>query len=384
MNFIFPKGENMPSTVYFISARVERFDYPRSVEGRLGRILGKIGLEKYFPKGELAAIKMHLGNPGNHHTVRPNFVRLMVDYLKKIGAKPFITDSVRLKAYEYLETANRMGYNPMSLDAPVVIADGIFGLDSVKVKAGKLLKDVFVPTAIHDASCMMVLSHVKGHIDSSYGGAIKNLAMGCVTAVPRGCSWKEGGRGKMHFQMDDLMTWHKELCTFCGICVRTCPQDAISIKGKTFLVDEKECWRCGRCTRVCPEKALIVPVSHEKFSVALAEATQAVLSTFQKNRVFYVNFLFDIQPECDCMAMSDTPVVQDQGVLLSDDLVAIDQASLDLIAKAEPLPQSRGEGLKVKKGSDVLSMIHGKDSKTQIRAAEKMGLGKRKYQLVVV
>jgi uncharacterized Fe-S center protein len=374
----------MPSKVYFINARVEKFDYRCSVEGRLKKVLGKVGLRKYFPEGELVPVKMHLGNPGNHHTIRPNFVRLVVDELKNIKTKPFVTDSVRLRAYEYLDTANRMGYNQMSLNAPVVIADGIFGRDSVQVKAGKLLKQVAMPTAIHDASCMMVLSHVKGHIDSSLGGAIKNLAMGCVTAVPRGCGWKEGGRGKMHFQMDDIMTWHKDLCTFCGICVRTCPQDAISIKGKTFLVDDKKCWRCGRCSRVCPEKALTIPMSYERFSVSLAEAAKAVLSTFGKNRVFYVNFLFDIQPECDCMAMSDTPVVQDQGILLSDDLVAIDQASLDLIAKAEPLPQSRAEGLKVKKGTDVLSMIHGKDSKTQIQAAEKMGLGKRKYQLVEV
>lgn len=374
----------MPSKVYFINARVERFDYLCSVEGRLKNVLGKVGLKKYFPEGELVPIKMHLGNPGNHHTIRPNFVRLVADELKKIKTKPFVTDSVRLRAYEYLDTANRMGYNQMSLGAPVIMADGIFGSDSIMVKAGRLLKEVAVPSAVHDASCMMVLSHIKGHIDSSLGGAIKNLAMGCVTAVPRGCGWKEGGRGKMHFQMDEIMTWHKNLCTFCGICVRTCPQDAISIKGKTFLVDENKCWRCGRCSRVCPEKALTIPMSHEKFSVSLAEAAKAVLSTFPKNRVFYVNFLFDIQPECDCMAMSDTPVVQDQGVLLSDDIVAIDQASLDLIAKAEPLPQSRAEGLKVKKGTDVLSMIHGKDSKTQIQAAEKMGLGKRKYQLVEV
>jgi hypothetical protein len=350
----------------------------------LERILKKIDLKKYFPEDELAPVKMHLGNPGAHHTIRPNFVRLVVDHLKRIKTRPFVTDSVRLKAYDYLETANRMGYNSMSLNAPVVIADGIFGLDSVKVKAGKLLEEVAVPSAIYDASCMMVLSHVKGHIDSSLGGAIKNLAMGCVTAVPRGCSWKEGGRGKIHFQMDEIMTWHKELCTFCGICVRTCPQDAISIKGKSFLVDEKKCWRCGRCARVCPEKALTIPMSYEKFSVSLAEAAGAVLSTFKKKRVYYINFLFDIQPECDCMAISDTPVVQDQGILLSDDMVAIDQASLDLIAKAQPLPQSAGEGVKVKKDSDVLSAIHGKDSKTQIKAGEKMGLGKRDYKLIEV
>jgi uncharacterized Fe-S center protein len=374
----------MPSKVHFIKARVERFDYRDSVEGRLERVLTRIDLKKYLPEGELVPIKMHLGNPGAHHTVRPNLVRVVVDQLKKIKTKPFVTDSVRLKGYEYLEAANRTGYNAMSLGAPVIIADGIFGLDSVKVKAGKLLKELSVPTAIHDASCLMVLSHIKGHIDSGLAGAIKNIAMGCVTAVPRGCSWKDGGRGKMHFQLDDLMTWKGDLCTFCGICVRTCPLDAISIKRKAFLVDEKKCWRCGRCVRVCPEKALTVPISMERFSSSLAEAAKAVLSTFRKKRVFYINFLFDIQPECDCMAMSDTPVVQDQGILLSDDIVAIDKASMDLIAKAKPLPQSAAEGLKIKKGSDVFTMLHGKDSKTQINAAERMGLGKSDYRLIKV
>ncbi len=374
----------MPSKVYFINARVDTFDYKDSVEGRLERTLKKIDLKKYFSEDELVPVKMHLGNPGAHHTIRPNFVRLVVDQLKKINTKPFVTDSVRLRAYEYLDAANRRGYNAMSLDAPVIIADGIFGLDSVKVKAGKILKELSIPSAIHDATSMMVLSHVKGHIDTGLAGAIKNLAMGCVTAMPRGCDWKEGGRGKMHFQMDELMTWHRNLCTFCGICVRTCPLDAISIKGKTFLVDERKCWRCGRCVRVCPEKALTVPVSIKRFSISLAEAAKTVLSTFEKRKVFYVNFLFDIQPECDCMAVSDTPLVHDQGILLSDDIVAIDQASLDLIAKAQALPQSKAEELKRKKYTDILSAINEKDSRIQIKAAEKMGLGKRDYRLVEV
>ena len=374
----------MPSKVYFIGAQVDRFDYQYSVEGRLERVLEKIDLGKYFSEEELVPIKMHLGNPGAHHTIRPNFVRVVVEQLKKIKTKPFVTDSVRIKAYEYLEVANRMGYNPMSLGAPVIIADGIFGSDSVKVKAGKLLKEVSVSTAIYDASSMMVLSHVKGHIDSGLGGAIKNLAMGCVTAVPRGCDWREGGRGKMHFQLDDLMSWSRDLCTFCAICAHNCPTDAITVQNKTFLVDEKKCWRCGRCVRVCPERALTVPTSMKNFSIALAESAKAVLSTFKRRKVFYISFLFDIQPECDCMAVSDTPVVQDQGILLSDDIVAIDKASLDLIAKAQPLPQSKAEGLKIKKGSDVFTMLHGKDSKIQIETAMRMGLGKSDYKLIEV
>jgi uncharacterized Fe-S center protein len=373
----------MASKVYFIDSRVEKFDYQYSVLGRLHQTLERIDLGKYFSKDELVPLKMHLGNLGAHHTIRPNFVRLVVDQLKKKGTKPFVTDSVRVKGYEYLEVANQTGYNALSLGAPVIIADGIFGLDSVKVKAGEMLKELYIPSAIYDAPSMMVLSHVKGHIDSSYAGAIKNLAMGCVTAVPRGCEWKDGGRGKMHFHMvQELMTWNESLCTFCGICANNCPQDAIQVKEDSFLVDDKSCWRCGRCVRTCPEGALSVPISMENFQISMAEATKAVLSTFKPGRVFYINFLMDIQPECDCMTVSDTPVVQDQGVILGDDIVAIDKASLDLIAKAQPLPQSKAEGMKVEEGSDILSMINRKDAKIQIEAAEKMGLGKTDYQLV--
>ncbi|MFQ6031478.1 MAG: DUF362 domain-containing protein [Candidatus Zixiibacteriota bacterium] len=382
----------MSSKLYFIDSRVEKFDYQYSVLGRLEKTLEEIDLGRYFSKGELVPIKMHLGNLGAHHTIRPNYIRLVVDHLKKVGAKPFVTDSVRVRAYEYLEVANQMGYNPLSLGAPVIIADGIFGLDSIKVKAGEILKELYIPSAIYDATSMMVLTHVKGHIDSSYAGAIKNLAMGCVTAVPRGCEWKDGGRGKMHFQMEqELMSWNESLCTFCGICANNCPQDAIEVKADLkmqnshyFKVDERSCWRCGRCVRVCPEGALTVPTSMENFQISLAEATKAVLSTFKSGKVFYINFLMDIQPECDCMPISDTPVVQDQGILLGDDIVAVDKASLDLIVKAQPLPYSKAEGIKVEEGSDVLSMIHRKDAKVQIEAAEKMGLGKMAYELVRV
>ncbi|MGB2698451.1 MAG: DUF362 domain-containing protein [Candidatus Zixiibacteriota bacterium] len=374
----------MKSKVYFINSRVDKFDYKYSLIGRLEKILQKIDLSQYFSKDELVPMKMHLGNPGGHSVIRPNFVKVVADQIKKVGAKPFVTDSARLKPYEYLMVANDFGYNQLTLGVPVIISDGIFGLDSVKVKAGKLLKEVQIPSAIYDADAMMVLTHFKGHIDSSYAGAIKNIAMGCVSPFPRGLDWKHGGRGKMHFQLAEIMTWNGDLCTFCAICAHNCPQDAITVKKRLFKVDEKKCWRCGRCVRVCPEGALTVPTSYDNFQVSMAEATKAVLSTFKPKKVFYINFILDVQPECDCMLMSDNPVVQDQGIILGDDIVAVDQASMDLIRKAPPLPQSKAEGIRLKRGEDVLTAIHKKDALVQIKSAEKKGLGRKTYSLIEV
>jgi len=178
------------------------------------------------------------------------------------------------------------------------------------------------------------------------------------------------------------MTWNSDLCNFCAICANNCPQDAIRVEKNLFEVDDAKCWRCGRCVRVCPEEALSVPISYDRFQVSLAEAAKAVLNTFEPKKVLYINFILDVQPECDCMLMSDTPVIQDQGILVSDDIVAVDCASLEIIRGAKPLPQSRAEGLELKKGMDVLTAIHGKDAKKQVEAAEEFGLGKKEYELV--
>jgi len=371
----------MAKKIYFIDSRVEKFDYKYSLPGRLEKGLGRINLSKYFSKDELVPVKMHLGNKGGHNTIRPNFVRLVVDELKKIKAKPFVTDSSRVKPYEYLEVANQMGYNQLSLGCPLIIADGIFGFDSIMVKAGKFLKELAIPSAIYDAKSIMVLSHIKGHIDSSLAGAIKNLAMGCVSPQPRGCTWKEGGRGKMHFQMAEIMAWDEKLCTYCAICADNCPAGAITVRKDFFEVNDEKCWRCGRCVKVCPENALSVPQSHHNFSAALAEAAKTVLDTFEPGKVLYINFILDVQPECDCMAVSDTPLIQDQGILIGDDIVAIETATMDLIQKAKPLPQSKAKGIKLKKGEDILSALHQKDARIQIREAEKLGLGQSDYHL---
>ncbi|MDY6820830.1 MAG: DUF362 domain-containing protein [Deferribacterota bacterium] len=371
----------MQSKVYFISARAEKFKYESGLMGKYEKLLEDFNFQNYIEKDAVIPIKIHLGNSGAFRTIRPQFVQKTVERLKKVPSKPFVTDSVRIEAYKYLEVANSAGYNYLTLGAPVVIADGMYGKDSIKVKSGPLLDEVSIASAIYDAESMVVLTHVKGHVQAVFGGAIKNISMGGVSGAPRGGSWKHG-RGKMHFLHGDIMKWNKEKCVFCYNCVQICPEECIEFVDNVYTVDEKKCVRCGRCARVCPEDAIEVPITHVDFMKAVSEGAKAVLSTFNKKRVVYINFMLEMQPECDCMSIADTPVVQDQGILLSDDPVAIDKASLDMLKNIKTLPNSLAENIEVNGERDVFSILHGKNADKQLLEAEKMGLGSTSYELI--
>jgi uncharacterized Fe-S center protein len=370
------------SKVFFASARVEKWRYEDSMPGKLERLLHEALLPEHFGNGEWVAVKTHFGSPGAHRIVRPVFLRKVVESLKSLGAKPFVTDTIRIKGLDYLDVANSNGINHLSVGAPVVIADGLYGNDNIMVNAGEILGQIAVASLIYDVPAMVVCSHIKGHINAGYAGAIKNIAMGGVSSSHRSCGWK-CGRGSMHAIGEGRLVWDSDKCTLCYQCEETCPLDCIDFKNDSFTYDDERCWRCGRCTRVCQEGGLTLPGGDDQlFMKSLAEATKAVLDTFKPNKVIYINFLTEIQPECDCMPAAEVPVIQDIGILLSDDIVAIEQASIDMLLKEKPLPSSLAESTSIDDGEDVLLKLHGKPYIIQVEEAERLGLGTRKYELI--
>jgi uncharacterized Fe-S center protein len=374
--------------VYFASARVEKWKHEESLPGKLERLLEKADLPSMLEKNEWVAVKTHFGSPGAHRVVRPIFLRKVVEAVKKAGAKPFVTDTVRIPGLDYLEVANQNGINHLSVGAPVILADGLYGKDSILVKpAGDILGEIGIASVIHDSSAMVVCSHIKGHINSGYAGAIKNLAMGGVSANHRSCGWK-CGRGAMHSIGEGKLFWDEKKCELCYQCEEICPLECISFeeKGKIFHYNDERCWRCGRCTRVCPGEAIMLEQADpESFLRSLAQAAGAVLGTFKKGKVLFINFLTEIQPECDCMPGADVPVIQDKGILLSNDLVAIEKASQDLLMLAsEPLPESAASGKSIKTGQDILFELHKKDYSIQVKEAERLGLGSSDYKIVTI
>lgn len=176
----------MKPKVYQISPLSRTFAYESGLMGKFENFLKDFDFSSFIPKDDVVPLKMHLGNQGAFRTIRPQFVKLVVDAVKRVPAKPFVTDSVRIPGYEYLEVAKDAGYTHLTLNAPVVLADGIFGHDSIKVRAGDLLGEMAVASAIHDAKSMVVLTHVKGHIQAVLGGALKKHIHGWSFPGPEG------------------------------------------------------------------------------------------------------------------------------------------------------------------------------------------------------
>ena len=375
----------MSSKVYFAPARARRWDYSASQAAGLERLIEELDFGSSIAEGEYVAIKTHFGSRGAHRIVRPRFLRILADAARAAGGKPFVCDTVRIQGWDYLELANQNGINPQSVGCPVIMADGLFGYDSVEVEAGPVLGSVRVASAIHDAPAMIVVSHCKGHIECGYGGAIKNLAMGGVAGRHRSGDWKQA-RGHLHAAMaESSITSDPERCIMCLQCLHVCPTEAISEVDGGLAVDDEKCWRCGRCERVCPEDAIrLEKRGQDEFQMALAEGTQAVLRTFEPGKVLYFNFVLEVQPECDCMPVADTPLVQDQGILASRDIVAVEQAALDVINNSVPLPGSLAEDRGLEAGQRILAEALGQDGQLHVDAAAQIGLGDREYELVEV
>lgn len=368
------------SKVFYTSARALDFDFHVSLPAKLEELLEQADLKGFIDANDYVAIKMHLGSHGAFRIVRPVFIRKIADAVRSAGGSPFVTDTVRIPGLEYLEVANANGINHLSVGAPVILADGIFGKDVINVPAGEILGEIGVASAIYEAQAMIVVSHCKGHIAAGYGGAIKNLGMGGIGARNR-----DGlpERGRMHFAQNTQLEWDMDICDFCEKCVNVCPHQAINFDDRQIFLDQARCAKCARCARVCPSGALVAPISQEIFQRSLAEAAGAVVSTFKPGKILYINFVLEVQPECDCMPLADVPVIQDQGVLISDDIVAVEMATLDMMGKAALLPGSKGEENSGKEGH-ILQKITGKDPYSHVRAAAELGMGQLDYELVEI
>jgi uncharacterized Fe-S center protein len=279
------------------------------------------GTFDFIQKGDLVAVKLHIGELGNPYYVQPVFVHDIVRRVKEVGGKPFLTDSntyyhaQRSNAYDHMNNALMNGFNM----APFIVADGLKSENYRTVPTKGILKEIEVSGAIAEADAMIVVTHDKGHELSGFGGAIKNLGMGCTPKA-----------GKLRQHRTVGLQIDQTRCIGCGKCKENCEMDLPEIiEGKTRNTSNL-CMRCPMCKNGCPMDAISF-VNQENICRALASAAFGVLSTFKANKVSFVSFAKDITPNCDCLPSPGEVMMRDIGILASDSAVSVDAAFLSMI-----------------------------------------------------
>lgn len=329
------------------------------------RVFGAAKLGDICRGGRLTAVKTHFGEKGNDSFIAPRFVRTVVDEVKAAGGKPCLVETATLyrgqrhNAIDHFNVAMQHGFGPEAMGCPLLFLDGIRGHRHVEVPVNlKHCKTVAVAGDFVHVSSAIMVTHLTGHLLAGMGGAIKNVAMGLASRA-----------GKLRQHSDGSPSINEDECIACGTCARWCPEDAITVSDSAEI-DEDKCVGCGECVAVCPVGAVEFSWSAapEVFNEKMAEYAYGILID-KLDSVGFITFIRTTTKDCNCMGGKDKVIAGDLGVLASRDIVAIDQAALDLTVKAH--------------GSDPFADAWpGKNHQAQLAHGEEIGLGSRDYELV--
>ena len=370
-----------PSKVYFTDFHVP---VGTSQLDKLRRLIEKTVGDQIDFEGKFVCIKMHFGEPGNLSFLRPNYAKVVADYVKDKGGVPFLSDcntlyvGRRKNALEHMDAAYENGFSPFSTGCQIIIGDGLKGTDDVEVPVvgGEYVKAAKIGRAIMDADIFISLSHFKGHESTSFGGAIKNIGMGCGSRA-----------GKMEQHNSGKPVVSLDTCRGCHICAKHCGQGAISYGGDgKAVIDHDKCVGCGRCIGACNFDAIANPdwSSNRMLNLKMAEYAKAVVDG---RPCLHISLVRDISPNCDCHGENDVPILPDVGMFASFDPVALDQACVDACLEQKPLPGGQLARIMAKpgffdKGDHFLNNGEGTEWESCLEHGEEIGLGTRKYEIV--
>ena len=368
------------STVYFTDFRCK---VGTSQLDKLKKLCIAAGIKNIDMDGKFVAIKMHFGELGNLAFLRPNYAKVVADLCKELGGMPFLTDcntlypGSRKNALEHMDCANLNGFNTITTGCQIIIGDGLRGTDDVEVPVenAEYCPTARIGRAVMDADVFISLTHFKGHEATGFGGAIKNIGMGCGSRA-----------GKMAQHNSGKPVIETDLCRGCKRCAKECGSDAITYPEKKAVIDYEKCKGCGRCIGACSFDAIHNPHSNsnELLCRKMTEYAQAVC---HGRPCFHIALVQDISPNCDCHGENDAPILPDIGMFASFDPIALDQACVDACLAAEPIRNSQlGDNLA--KPEWHCHHNHFMDSNPNVRwketleHAEKIGLGNREYELI--
>lgn len=321
------------SEVYFTNLRTTA---ACNLLEKLEHLVKAAGIEKIDFNGKFVAVKLHFGEMGNMAYLRSGYIQTVVKILNDLGAKVFLADSntlykgTRSNAVDHFKTASRNGFNLLSVDAPVIIADGVKGTDyaEMPVRDGKMCSSAKIGRAFADADIIVSITHFKGHEQTGFGGTLKNIGMGCASV---------GGKMFLH---SDSKPRIDDICVGCGLCVKNCAHDAITVgktpAGRKAVIDYDKCVGCGQCVATCIKGAANPgrDTSTIDLNKKIAEYTKAVVDGRSQ---FHISLIMNVSPNCDCWRNNDAAIVPDLGMAASFDPVALDQACADIVSKAPAL-----------------------------------------------
>lgn len=371
--------------VYFTDFRTQAFG--DGLPTKLKKLMRRAGVGEIDMDGKFVAIKMHFGEMGNISYLRPNYARAVADLVRELGGKPFLTDcntlypGSRKNAIEHLYCAWENGFTPLTVGCPVIIGDGLKGTDdiAVPVAGGEYVKEAKIGRAVMDADIFISLTHFKGHEMTGFGGAIKNIGMGCGSRA-----------GKKDQHCNGKPVVDPEACRGCKRCMRECANDGLHFDEKTkkMSVNTENCVGCGRCVGACNFDAIgfAQDAAIQELNCRMAEYAKAVVDGRPN---FHISIICDVSPNCDCHSGNDAPILPDIGMFASFDPLALDQACADACLKQEPLP---GSQLTEQMARPDFQDHHdhfenttpNAEYKTCLAHGEKIGLGTREYELVFV
>jgi uncharacterized Fe-S center protein len=365
------------SKVYFTNMHTTSRE---NLQQKLSRLIKTAGIGEIDFHKKYAAIKIHFGEPGNLAYLRPNYAKTVVDMVKELGGQPFLTDcntlyvGGRKNALDHLESAYVNGFSPFSTGCHILIGDGLKGTDEtlVAVEDGEYVKEAKIGHAIMDADVFISMNHFKGHESTGFGGALKNIGMGCGS---------RGGKMEMHSSGKPHVVEKK--CVGCGMCIKICAHDAITITNKKASIDHSKCVGCGRCIGVCSMDAIRAASdeSNDILNKKIAEYSAAVL---RGRPHFHISLVIDVSPYCDCHSENDVPIVPDVGMFASFDPVALDVACADAVNRQ---PTNAGSILE-KNGHEhhdhFTDVSPETNWKVAIDHAVKLNLGNKEYELITI
>ena len=369
--------------VYFTDFRTAA--YGDGLPSKLKKLIYKAGIGQIDMDGKFVAIKLHFGELGNISYLRPNYAKAVADVVKELGGKPFLTDcntmypGSRKNALEHLYCAWENGFTPLTVGCPILIGDGLKGTDdvAVPVEGGEYVKEAKIGRAVMDADVFISLSHFKGHESTGFGGAIKNIGMGCGSRA-----------GKTEQHSNGKPSIDASLCSGCRRCRRECANDGLVFNAETgkMTVDLAHCVGCGRCLGACNFDAIQFTEDNavEVLNYRMAEYAKAVVDGRPH---FHISLVVDVSPYCDCHSENDAPILPNIGMFASFDPLALDQACVDACLAATPLPNSKltdnmARADFVDYGDHFRNTTPKSEWKACLAHAEKIGLGTREYELV--